>query len=525
MIRYLHVVVVVWVLSSIIQPLVSDTSLINSNNNVDCYNDYAFEGSFQFLDNKGEAYWHLESDNVYFEYYFPASYWIGIAASNQYVNNEYNYCVDCVQAQNEDISHCLSQCVGNNMFVATSKGDNDPELEWNVLEFQTENNGHNTFSQYQISSRLHSVWGIKGRDNASFHLEKVNINGNEYMHGLWRRELNLDNGENKWIQPINDFDDICWTVITSKENNPNARTSELGYFIDKDSVEIHCGIGKKKICNHNVDHITNFGVQMTNDGNNHVCQSKNLSLIILMDSSMSVSDYFEVSKLWILNLLQNTAEIIKNNNNNNNNININNRNDGSQALKFQFIDPGYFIEDIKQNNNNNNNQNNNNQNNIEIDAEINCKYVSTTFSCHVYYPHQFRALRRRLYGYDTDDYNFVESLSRCQSWTTSGGKSGSTFKKTLDHRFVLKFVKQNEFRMFLDNAQSYFEHQSSVLFKNYPSVLVHILGVYQISWHKSNSAKSNKFGKYVIVMPNLWYSKNIKKQFDLKGALRNRYVN
>merc|ERR1712154_92303 len=41
---------------------------------------------------------------------------------------------------------------------------------------------------------------------------------------------------------------------------------------------------------------------------------------------------------------------------------------------------------------------------------------------------------------------------------------------------------------------------------------------------KSNNQKSSKFGKYVIVMPNLWYSKNITKQFDLKGSLRNRYV-
>lgn len=72
--------------------------------------------------------------------------------------------------------------------------------------------------------------------------------------------------------------------------------------------------------------------------------------------------------------------------------------------------------------------------------------VSTTFSCHVWYPHQFRALRRRLYDGEDD---FVESLSRCQSWNALGGKSGSTFQKTLDHRFVLKFVKQNEFKMFI----------------------------------------------------------------------------
>merc|ERR1712244_141379 len=77
--------------------------------------------------------------------------------------------------------------------------------------------------------------------------------------------------------------------------------------------------------------------------------------------------------------------------------------------------------------------------------------------------------------------------------------------------------------MGIDNAQAYFEHLASVLFKNFPSVLVHILGVYQISWTKTN--RSQFKNRYVVVMPNLWYSKNITKQFDLKGSMRNRYVN
>lgn len=45
------------------------------------------------------------------------------------------------------------------------------------------------------------------------------------------------------------------------------------------------------------------------------------------------------------------------------------------------------------------------------------KYISTTFNCHVYFPHQFRALRKRLYG---NDENYVESLSRCSKWKASG---------------------------------------------------------------------------------------------------------
>ena len=53
-----------------------------------------------------------------------------------------------------------------------------------------------------------------------------------------------------------------------------------------------------------------------------------------------------------------------------------------------------------------------------------------------------------------------------------------------------------------DNAQAYFSHMASVLLKNYPSVLVHILGVFQIAWSKSN--KQQFKNRYVVAMPNLW---------------------
>ena len=37
-------------------------------------------------------------------------------------------------------------------------------------------------------------------------------------------------------------------------------------------------------------------------------------MVILMDSSMSVSDYFDVSKSWISNVLQSTAELFEHEN-------------------------------------------------------------------------------------------------------------------------------------------------------------------------------------------------------------------
>lgn len=185
------------------------------------------------------------------------------------------------------------------------------------------------------------------------------------------------------------------------------------------------------------------------------------------------------------------------------------RSDAGQALKFKFKDPGHVEADNETLEHQHHHHHHHHHDRI----------VSTTFSCHVYYGHQFRCLRRRLYDGEDD---FIESLSRCQSWDAQGGKSEAGFMKTLDQRFVLKFVRQNEFQMFLANAQSYFDYMGSVLFLGYPSVLVHIVGVYQMSWSKTNGEHLKN--QYVIVMPNLWYSKHITKQFDLKGSLRNRFV-
>lgn len=50
----------------------------------------------------------------------------------------------------------------------------------------------------------------------------------------------------------------------------------------------------------------------------------------------------------------------------------------------------------------------------------------TEFTCIVYYAKEFETLRKRC------DINqlIIESLSRCQTWTASGGKSRSHFYKT-----------------------------------------------------------------------------------------------
>jgi hypothetical protein len=168
----------------------------------------------------------------------------------------------------------------------------------------------------------------------------------------------------------------------------------------------------------------------------------------------------------------------------------------------------------------------------------------TTFRCTVYFPKQFHALRLMTCG---GDYEFIQSLCHCNRWGITGGKSGSTFLKTSDERFILKFITRTELKMFLEHATKYFAYMAKNLFHSLPSFLVKILGVYQLSWKKHNyqaPKKSTQGGtsgasgsgetghasslssQYVLVMPNLFYSHSasITKVFDLKGSARNRYI-
>jgi len=194
----------------------------------------------------------------------------------------------------------------------------------------------------------------------------------------------------------------------------------------------------------------------------------------------------------------------------------------------------------------------------------------TTFRCTAYFPRHFHAVRLMTCG---GDYEFIQSLCHCTRWTATGGKSGSTFCKTADDRFILKFITRTELKMFLELAHRYFAYLAKNIFHALPSFLVKILGVYQISWKKHNfkphtrggggsglgtaggdaagsaaasaggsegglasSSSSSSLGgeavsslssQYVLVMPNLFFGRppeSIEKIFDLKGSARNRYV-
>jgi 1-phosphatidylinositol-3-phosphate 5-kinase len=146
--------------------------------------------------------------------------------------------------------------------------------------------------------------------------------------------------------------------------------------------------------------------------------------------------------------------------------------------------------------------------------------ITTWFECVSYFPVQFNALRR---AYLSSDVDFICSISRCMKWSASGGRSGSGFAKTLDDRFILKYVKRREFKMYLQYALQYFQYIGKSMFQRCPSLLVKILGVYQVSWSKSNGNRMST--KHIVIMPNLFYGTDVKAVFDLKGNMRNRFVN
>ncbi|RKP02070.1 hypothetical protein CXG81DRAFT_11243 [Caulochytrium protostelioides] len=139
-------------------------------------------------------------------------------------------------------------------------------------------------------------------------------------------------------------------------------------------------------------------------------------------------------------------------------------------------------------------------------------------TCRVFFAEQFDALRRNCHV----DAFYIPSLSRCVHWDASGGKSGSSFMKTLDERLIVKQLSKPEFDSLVRFAPAYFEYMSHALFHALPTVLAKIFGFYQVAFKNQQTGKSTKLD--FLVMENLWYDRKISRIFDLKGSIRNRHV-
>ena len=120
-------------------------------------------------------------------------------------------------------------------------------------------------------------------------------------------------------------------------------------------------------------------------------------------------------------------------------------------------------------------------------GQVTCKFVCTS-----YWATQFQAVREVFLspkpegdesntssGSDIEQ-SYIESLSSAATWAASGGKSGASFSRTSDHRFVIKCISRTELQMFLDCAPAYFEYLSKAFFHGLPTVLCKIVGVYQV---------------------------------------------
>lgn len=135
---------------------------------------------------------------------------------------------------------------------------------------------------------------------------------------------------------------------------------------------------------------------------------------------------------------------------------------------------------------------------------------------------QFENLRSFMFENTQAKQEFRELLWSCIPWVAPGGKSGSTFMKTINDQFILKQMSKLELQSFLSISDEYFKYVETSYHDDRPSLLSTILGIYRIVYTNSGSNSSSEY--YFMVMRNLFHERNISQRFDLKGSMRNRLV-
>lgn len=80
--------------------------------------------------------------------------------------------------------------------------------------------------------------------------------------------------------------------------------------------------------------------------------------------------------------------------------------------------------------------------------------------CKIFYMEQFHALRKAA----GCEYSYIQSLARCMKWDATGGKSGSSFLKTRDDRFIMKQLSKVELEAFIKFAPHYFQYMQKAIF-------------------------------------------------------------
>ncbi|KAF9093343.1 1-phosphatidylinositol-3-phosphate 5-kinase [Mortierella sp. AD031] len=143
---------------------------------------------------------------------------------------------------------------------------------------------------------------------------------------------------------------------------------------------------------------------------------------------------------------------------------------------------------------------------------------STMLYCKIFYMEQFHALRKAA----GCEYSYIQSLARCMKWDTTGGKSGSSFLKTRDDRFIMKQLSKVELEAFIKFAPHYFEYMQKAIYHKQPTVLAKIFGFYRVGYKYGALGRSMNMD--VLIMENLFYDRKNLQIYDLKGSRRNRFV-
>ncbi|EJD76582.1 FYVE zinc finger family protein [Loa loa] len=136
----------------------------------------------------------------------------------------------------------------------------------------------------------------------------------------------------------------------------------------------------------------------------------------------------------------------------------------------------------------------------------------------VYYAERFHMLRKLLFVEGEDC--FMRSLSSSRSWSPQSGKSGASFYRTQDDRFVFKQMSWFEIQSFVKFGPNYFSYVSTAMTDNKLTTLCKVYGVYRICYKNKSNGQQLKVD--VLVMEYLFYRRNVKQVWDLKGSQRNR---
>ena len=143
---------------------------------------------------------------------------------------------------------------------------------------------------------------------------------------------------------------------------------------------------------------------------------------------------------------------------------------------------------------------------------LNCSSQDTQFQCKIYHYLKFEELRKCFLENEID---FIESMIRCDTWAAKGGKSGASFYKSHDQRFVIKNISQKEVKTIVDNGAEYVSYMTESITTKKPSCLVKIFGAFNIHI-KSNSTKK-EIQLSFIIMEDIFFGKDVSKTYDLKG--------